>query len=220
MSRIFRRMSPTATRSVEQLCLVLGEVAYLHVVAHLEAAGEGYLAHDAFHERRLTLAVLAHEGHLLAAADGERATVEHPVLAVGLAHVLQYQREIAGARCRREAQAQMRRVHLVHLYALYLGQLFHAALHLHGLGGLVAEALNELLRVGYLLLLVLISAHLLLDAFLPKRHEVAVVHGVVVNLAERYFDGAVGHIVDESAVVAHEHHGLGLGGKEVFEPLY
>ena len=36
---------------VEKLCLVLCEIAYLHVVAHLQGAGIGYLAHDTLHER-------------------------------------------------------------------------------------------------------------------------------------------------------------------------
>ena len=33
-------------------------------------------------------------------------------------------------------------------------------------------------------------------------------------------DGAVGDVVDEGAVVAHEHYGLAVAGKEVLEPLY
>ncbi len=78
----------------------------------------------------------------------------------------------------------MRGIHLVHLNSFYFSQLLHAALHLHGLGGLVAEALDELLGVGYLFLLVLIGAHLLLDALAPQLHEVAVVHGVVVDFTQ------------------------------------
>ncbi len=103
--------------------------------------------------------------------------------AIGLPHVFQDERKIARSRCRRKTQAEPRRVHLVHLYALYLGKLFHAALHLHGLGGFVAETFYELLRIGYLLLLVLPCAHLLLDAFLTQHHEMAVVHGIVIDFA-------------------------------------
>ena len=36
---------------VEQLCLVLGEVAYLNVMANFQRAVEGNLAHDALHQR-------------------------------------------------------------------------------------------------------------------------------------------------------------------------
>ena len=50
---------------VEQLCLVLCEIAYLHVMSDLQRSIEGNLAHDALHQRRLSLTVLAHKGHLL-----------------------------------------------------------------------------------------------------------------------------------------------------------
>ena len=73
---------------------------------------------------------------------------------------------VAGAGCGREFEREARVVDLVDLDALDFGQLLHAALHLHGLGGLVAEALDELLGVGNLLLLVLVGAHLLLDSLL------------------------------------------------------
>ena len=38
-------------RPVEQLCLILCKIAYLHVMAYLEVAGKGDFAHDALHKR-------------------------------------------------------------------------------------------------------------------------------------------------------------------------
>ncbi len=82
--------------------------------------------------------------------------------AVCLGHIVGYDGIVARAWCRRKLQTQVRSVHLVHLYPLYFSQLLDAALYLYGLGSLVAEAFDKLLGVGYLLLLVLIGAHLLL----------------------------------------------------------
>ena len=87
------------------------------------------------------------------------------MIAVGLAHVFRYDGEIARARCRRKAQAQMRGIHLVHLDALYLGELLDAALYLYRFGCLVAEAFYKCFRVLYLFLLVAIGSHLLLQSF-------------------------------------------------------
>ena len=64
---------------VQQLCLILGKIAYLHIVADLQVTVKGYLAHDTFHQRRLSFAVLSHKGHFLAALDGQCHLVKHPV---------------------------------------------------------------------------------------------------------------------------------------------
>ena len=186
----------------------------------LERAGEGYLAHDALHERGLALAVLAHEGHLLAAPYAQVHVREHRVLAVGLAHAVAHHGPVAAARARGELKAHGRVVHLVNLYGHDLLQLLYAALHLHGLRRLVAEALYEVLYVGYLLLLVLVCAELLLAALGAQAHVFVVLHAVVRHAAAAYLERAVGHVVDERPVVAHQHHGLGRRGQELLQPLY
>ena len=94
--------------------------------------------------------------------------VEHLMAAVGLTDLVGNYGIVAGTRSRRKAQVEMRCVNLVNLDAVDFGKLFHAALHLHGLGGLVAEALDESLGVGNLFLLVGVSAHLLFNAFLAQ----------------------------------------------------
>ena len=36
---------------VKQLCLILGKIAYLHIMAYLQIAFKGNLAHDTLHQR-------------------------------------------------------------------------------------------------------------------------------------------------------------------------
>ena len=203
---------------VEQLRLVLREVAYLDVVAYLERAGEGDFAHDALHQRRLALAVAANEGHLLAAAYREVYVREHRVLPVGLAHAVAHYGPVAAALARGKLQAHGRAVNLVHLDGYDFLQLLYAALHLHGLRGLVAEALYEVLDVGYLLLLVLPGAQLLLAPLGAQAHVLVVPYAVVLHAAAGYFERARGDVVEEGAVVADQHYGLGRRCQELLQP--
>ena len=106
--------------TIQQLGLVLGEVAYLHVMSHLQVTVEGYLAHDTLHERRFSLAVLSDEGYLLASPDGEVDTTEDLVGTVGLANVLADDGEVAATLTGRELQAQCRRIDLVDFDGYYL----------------------------------------------------------------------------------------------------
>ena len=73
---------------VQQLCLVLGEIAYLDVMAHLQVSIKRYLTHDTLHQRRLTLTVLTHKGHLLATLDGEVDIREDGMGTIVLADIL------------------------------------------------------------------------------------------------------------------------------------
>ena len=207
-------------RLVEQLGLVLREVTYLHVVANLQCACKWYFAHDTLDERRLALAVLAHECHFLAALDGKRNVAEHRMPAVILAHLVADDWIIATAQARGELQVHGGVVDLVDLYRHNLGQLLYAALHLHGLCGLVTEALYELLHVCDFLLLVLVCPELLLAALLAQHHILVVLDLIINHLAAAYLQCAVGNVVDEGAVVAHQHNGLGALGQELLKPLY
>ena len=56
---------------------------------HLERAAIGYLVHDTLHERRFALAVAAHEGHFLAALDGQIDVGEDHMVAIGFLHALE-----------------------------------------------------------------------------------------------------------------------------------
>ncbi len=109
--------------------------------------------------------------------------VEDLVVSVGLADIVGYHGIVARTWGGREAEVEPRVVDLVDLYALDFGELFHAALDLHGLGGLVAETLYERLSVGNLLLLVEVCAHLLFDTFLAQLDKFGIVDRIVIYLA-------------------------------------
>ena len=204
---------------VEQGGLVLGELAYLHVVAQRQGAFVLNLAHDALHQRGLSLAVAAHEGHLVATLDGERRVLEYHVVAIRLAYA--FHDDGVGARAGRRGkfEAQGRGVFFVHFEQLQLLQHLYAALHLQGLGVGSLEAFDELLRLGNELLLFVVGLLLLFAAFLAQFEVFGVVHLVVVDAAHRYLDGAGGDVVHELAVMADDYHCLAVADEEVFEPL-
>ena len=188
-------------------------------MTHLEGAVKGYLVHDALHEGGFSLAVLSHESHFLSTLDGEVDIVEDVVRAVTLGGIFADDGIIATAHRAGELQVKRTVVHLIDLYGHHLLQLLDAALHLDGLGGLVAETLYEGLDVGYLLLLVLVGPKLLGTAFFPQQEVFVVLHLVVIDLAAGNLQRTRRDIVDEGPVVADEHHGTGTRLQELFEPL-
>ena len=143
--------------AVEQLCLVLGIVAYLHIVPELQVARVGDFAHDALHQGGLALAVLSHKGYFFAAPDGQRHVVEDAMRAIILAHIFANHRIVTAARTGWEFQVQRSVVNLVHLNGDHLFQLLDTALYLHCFRGLVAKAFDEVADVGHLLLLVFVG---------------------------------------------------------------
>ena len=83
----------------------------------------------------------------------------------------------------------------------------------------IAESFDELFDFSYLLLLVFVGADLLFASLIAQLYIVIVFDLVVIDAAACYFDGAVGDVVDEGAVVAYEDDGVGSLGEELFEPL-
>ena len=206
--------------AVEQLCLVLCEIAYLHVLRYLQFAIEWYLPHDAFHQCRFSFAVVAHECHFLSAPYAEVHILEYEVVAIAFAYVGADDRPVAAALTWWELESQHRGVDLVDFYRHYFLQLLYSALHLVRFRGFVSESLDEVLDVGYLFLLVLVGTQLLLTSFVAQGDILVVLHAVVVYPATCYLDGACCHVVDKRAVVAHEHHRLGRCLYELLQPLY
>ena len=205
---------------VELLKLVLGVVGHAHVVAELAGARVGRLvAGDHLHEGGLARAVGAHQGDALAAVELERDVGVHVLVAVALGHVLELHHEVGGTRRLREVEMDL---------LLLLGQhdalghelveLFDAVLRLTGLGGLVAELLDELLEVGDLAVLLGLGGLELLERRLALLDEGGVVAGVHGELA--VFDGGhvVDHAVEEGTVVAHDEDGAVVARKEALEP--
>lgn len=118
-----------------------------------------------------------------------------------------------------EAQIEFCGVLHVHLQPLQLVQLFDTALHLHGFGSLVPEALNEGFGLLDHLLLVEIGAYLLFMAFLTESDKLRIGYIIVVDPSECDLDGACSGVVEESAVVAYEQHGGRTAFEKILQPL-
>ena len=101
-------------------------------MTHLHFSVEGYLVHDALHHGGLSLAVLAHEGNLLATLYGEVHLVEDNVVVL-LACLVADNGIVAASLRAGELQVQSRVVHLVYLHGDNLLQLAYALLNLYGL---------------------------------------------------------------------------------------
>ena len=145
--------------------------------------------------------------------------VEHKVVAISFSHLIADDRKISAPLAFREFEVEMRGVDVIDLHQLHLLERFHAALHLIGLGGLIPELLNERLCLGNFLLLVLVRPQLLLPAFIAENHILVVFHFIVVDVSAGDLNGAVGHIIYKSTVVADKNDGVSPLGYELLEPL-
>ena len=206
-------------RFVEQLRLILSEITDFNVVPNLEFAVIGDFTHEALDQGGFARTVLADKCDLLTTLDGKRHVMEHVERPIVLAQILGNDRIVTTARSRREFQPHARAVHLIDLDAVQLVEHLDAALHLHRLGRLIAETLDEVLGVMDELLLVLIGAHLLFDALLAQFHKLAVAHLVIIDFAQRYLDGAIGHIINKSAVVGYQQQSSVAVLQERLQPL-
>ena len=204
---------------IQQLGLVLGEISYLHVMAYLQGSRERNFAHDTLHQRGFSLSVLTHESHFLTPLNGHGDMAEYDMVTIRFAYLIAYHGIVATAQARGELQAHGGVVHLIYFDGHNLGQLLDAALHLHGLGRFITETLYELLRVGYLLLLVLVGAQLLLPAFLAQDHILIILHAIVLHPTASNLQSTIGNVIDESPVVAHQHYGVGTLGQILLQPL-
>ena len=126
---------------------------------------------------------------------------------IALGHILAYHRIITAALAAGKLKAQCTVVHIIHLDRYDALKLLDAALHLYGLGGLITEPVYEGLDIGYLLLLILIGPQLLLTSLSPQVDILVILYLIIIHAPARYLQGAIGHIVDESTVMAHQHHG-------------
>ncbi len=161
--------------AVEHLVLILREVVGEHVVAELDGAGGGlFEVRQHADERRFARAVGADERDAVAAIDGEAHVLEHLLgAAVGRGIVLGEAGDLddgasAGGGLREgEVDGGF---FFRHFDALDLFELLDARLHLLGLGGLVAEAVDEGFELLDALALVFVRVHQLGAAlFLLRR---------------------------------------------------
>ena len=200
---------------------VLGIVGHTHVGAQVARAGGGRLqAGEDLHERGLAGAVGADERHVLAAVEFEVDVAVDVLVAVGLGYALQAHDHVARARRVGELKVDV----LVTLgqddeLLFDLLDLADAFLRLGGLGGLVAELVDEDLHVGDVALLRgALGAHLL-QIVLALLEVTAVVAGVGGHAAVLERGDVIDAGVHEGAVVADDEHGAVVVGDKAAQPL-
>ena len=139
--------------------------------------------------------IATHKGHLLARREQEVHPVEHLQVAIGFSEVLCLHHYLATVRSRRKAEMDALGAHLVHLDSFHLIQHLDARLHLLGLGGLIAEPLDERLDLRHLSLLGGELGHLRGTALLHLYDIIRVGAFVVVDTTGRNLYGTGGDVV-------------------------
>ena len=192
------------------------------------AAGRRFQATEQADQRGFARAVGSHQGDAVAAVDLEADIPEDVVhsgrSAIDGRHrvVLRQMRNIddraSGGGRLRNGEVDGRLL-LRHLDALDLVQLLDARLHLLGLGGLVAEAVDEGLQSVDAVALVFVRAHQL-RAPLFFLHQVLFVVAVIgVQPLVPYLDGLVHGDIEKVAVVGDEDEGVGIIVQVVLQPV-
>ena len=202
----------------EGVQLMLGVVVNGHVRAQCPLAPlERQHAGQDLQQRRLAGAVLADQGQPLAPLHRDVDARVDDVVAVGLVDAGQRGHAAAGAR-----RLRKREVHLAaragQLDALDTLQHLDAALHLAGLGRLVAEPLDEALDLGDALGLVARARLEQLAPGLALDQEVVVVARVHREAVGAEVGDRGDHPVQEIAVVRDHDHGPVVAGQEVLQP--
>ena len=207
--------------ALHQIILILGIVTYIDIGADTyRTLRSGQFAHNHARHRGLTLAVAAHEGHLLAALDREGRAREYAFVAECLARILHLHDNLSRARCRRELDIQRGIVLVLDLDALDTFQLLDARLHLIALRRLVPELLDKLLGLLDHALLVLVGGHDLGTALGPQLDELRIRHLVIIYLAQRQLYRTRGDVIQKCAVVRYDQHGTVIGLEVILQPLY
>ena len=200
---------------------VLGVIGHAHVGAQIAGAGSWRLqTGEDLHECGLAGAVRADERHVFTAVEFEVDAAVDVLVAVGLGDALQAHDHVAGARRVGELKVDV----LVALgqddeLLFDLLDLADALLRLGGLGGLVAELVDEDLHVGDVALLgSALGAHLL-QVVLALLEVAAVVAGVGGHATVFESGDVVDAGVHEGAVVADDEDGAVVVRDKAAQPL-
>ena len=187
---------------IQHLCLILCKITDLNIMTDGQFAVKVNLTHYTFHQCRFTFTVLTDKSYFLSPIDSEVYIMKNNMITIRFAHVFANHRIVSATAGRRKFQAKRGVVFFVHFNTLYLFQLLDAALYLHGFSCFIAEAFNEIFRILYLFLLILVSAELLFATFLAQDNKFVILHFVIINLSTGNFDSTCGYVVQESAVMA------------------
>ena len=201
--------------------LVLGIVAQLHLCPQLEHSRiVFYLTHYDFCHCRLTLAVSSHKRHLAARSKQEVHIVKHLQFSVCLPQPLCLYHYLAAMGCRGKPEVDALGTHLVHFHRLHLLQHLDAALHLFALGGFVAEPLYKGLYLCHLSLLGRKLCHLRRPPLLHLHHILRIGAFIVIYTPCGNLDSSPCNVVQEGAVMRHQHHCPRIASQEILQPLY
>ena len=209
--------------AVQLVGLMLAEGGDTHVGAYPHSARtRGQLAQDQLQQGGLARAVGPHQGHRLAPLDRQGRAGDHRSVAVGVADggFGEFGHHPAGAGRRREVEAGGQLGAAGDLDPVQLLEGLDPALHLAGLAGLVAEALDEALDAGYPAGLAGCGRLDALQAFGASHHELREPPVVGHRRARGQLHYPVRHRVDEVAVVAHEQKAARPCGQAPLQPRH
>ena len=100
---------------IQQLCLVLCEITYLHVVTNLQCASIRNLTHDTFDQGRFTFAIFTDKGNLLPTFKGESNVFKHRMRAIIFTKFITNYRIITTSKAWGKLQVHAFVIHLIDL---------------------------------------------------------------------------------------------------------
>ena len=206
---------------VQLLKLMLRVIGFRNLLAEFNGPGIGLQnTSDHFQQRGLAGAIRTDQGDLVAAVHVEVDAVVNDLLAEMLHQAACANDLVAGALGLLEVEVNdLALLGDDDAVLLDLFELLQAILRLLRLGCLVAELLDERLKVGdFLVLLLLLDAQKLkaLGASAQIRGIIALVQ---VDLAVVNFGNAIDHVVHELTVVADDDNGAVVAAKEALQPF-
>ena len=161
---------------------------------------------------------MADQRNAIAAFDVEVDAVEHRFRAVGLARALQLEHHAAALH--RGGELEVNALALGrHFEPLDLLEHLDAALHLRGLGRLVAEAIDELLDALDLFVLAPLGVAQPLQARVAFLQVFRVVGVVLGDRPQCQVRDVRHHGVEKVAIVGDQDHRVRVGDKILFEPV-
>ena len=163
-------------------------------------------------------AVYSHQRNAVAALDHEIDVAKYFLLAIGLRHPDELGHDPARGLGLREGEVN-RLLFLRQFDALDLLQFLDPALHLLGLGGLVAEAVDEDFQLLDALALVAIGGFELLQPLRLRVQILCVVAVVKMNALVPDLDNLVDGHVEKIAVVRDQHKRVGIVAEILFQPV-
>ena len=197
---------------------MLGVVGGDHIVAEPALPlVDGQRAGEDLQQRRFAGAIGTDQCDAVAPFEGQVQFLVHHVVAVGLSHVVESDNFGTAAGRFRERIADLPgRSGQFDDFDFF--QLFQPALHLPGLGRLVAEPLDETHLPLYLALLAGGGGLLDFQGALAGDQVIIVVSPMMDHFSRFNGEYAVGDLVQKGAVVGCDHHSAGKGGKILLEP--